>query len=420
MCITTGPDRQNGLIIRDFVPLGFDNEKELGKGPLNIAIDPDGTVVAIGQNIPCREGAQVVDLKGAFLSPGWIDLHTHVYDGVCDIALDPDLIGPSTGVAMLVDAGSAGEANFRGLRNYIINPRSYPIRALLNIGSIGCTAANRVSEIGSFECIDYLRSLSCIEENRDIIRGIKVRASKILLKDTGNYPVIIAKRLAEQTGLPLVVHIGEPPVFLEELILNILGSGDVITHIYHGKAGTSLLGDYDKVLKLYQIAAKKGIRLDVGHGAASFSSTAARRAISDGLKPYTISTDLHSWNYRGPVWSLATVMSKMLAVGLDLSEVISMVTSHPASILSEKNWDTLQVGQKTALTGFTIKEGEFKFLDSAAVSDTTGTNPKDQNEFVGTTLLSPEYTIIGSTVYESHDPFQDTLDIHGEVMTGSD
>lgn len=409
MAEIVGSPGQRGLLIRNVLPIGFANADVFDPGPMDIEIDSAGMIVSMGTSLELAEGMQCIDLGGAYLSPGWIDLHTHIYQGVSDIALNPDWIGPSTGVAMLVDAGSSGEANFLGLRKYIVEDRSYPIKAFLNIGSIGCTATNRVSEIGSFESIDYLRSRSCIQENRDIIRGIKIRASKILLKDMGSQPVITAKRLANETKLPLMVHIGEPPIFLEELIFDILGEGDVITHIYHGKAGTSLLWDRDRITDLYQTAVNKGIRLDVGHGAASFSSVAAKQAIKEGIKPYTISTDLHSWNYRGPVWSLAAVMSKMLAVGLTVSEVISMVTSHPASVLSEQHWDVLSVGRKAMLTAFDIREGKFLFLDSAAISDTTGTNPEDQKEFHGHAVFCPHYTIIGSTIHEASDPFLDVL-----------
>jgi len=395
------------ILLKGAVPIGFTNMREIGVDPVDIMIDSNGTITKIGNNLSVSERDRYLDLKGCYISPGWIDLHTHIYEGVCDIAIDPDLIGPRTGVAMLVDAGSSGEANFRGLRKFVIEPRAYPIKAFLNIGTIGCTAANRVSEIGSSECIDLLRSRDCVEENRDLIKGIKVRASKSILKGMGNQPVVIAKRLAEEMGLPLMVHIGEPPIYLEDLVHDILEAGDIITHIYHGKVGTSLLGNAEKVLNLYQTAVDKGILLDVGHGAASFSCEAARRAIAKGLKPYTISTDLHSLNYRGPVWSLAAVMSKMLAVGLRIPEVISMVTSHPATILAETGWNVIEGGHKAMLTCFSIKEGSFTFIDSAAVSDTTETDPKDQNHFSGHSVFCPHYTIIGSVVYEAQEPYQD-------------
>jgi len=393
------------LLLKGAVPVGFVNMDEIGVDPIDILIDSNGIVTKVGTDLPVSSGDRCLDLEGYYISPGWIDLHTHIYEGACDIGINPDLIGPRTGVAMLVDAGSAGDANFRGLRKFIIEQRAYPIKAFLNIGSIGCTAANRVSEIGSFECFDLLRSRKCVEANRDLIKGIKVRASKAVLKGMGNQPVVIAKRLAEEMGLPLMVHIGEPPIYLEELIHGILEAGDVITHIYHGKVGTSLLGNTEKMLGLYQAAVEKGIRLDVGHGSASFSYEAARLAIAEGLKPYTISTDLHSLNYRGPVWSLAAVMSKMLAVGLSIPEVISMVTLHPATILRETGWNVLKVGHKAMLTCFSVKEGLFPFIDSAAASDTAVADPKDQKQFLGHFAFCPHYTIVGSVVYEAQDPY---------------
>jgi dihydroorotase len=162
-------------------------------------------------------GARVIDCGGQFLSPGWCDLHVHVWHGGTDISVRAAQAGRAHGVTAMADAGSAGEANFHGLREYVIDPAAETIRAFLNIGSIGLVACNRVSELIDMRSIDVDRTLAVIEANRDVICGVKVRASGVIVGAWGITPAKIAKRIAEMTGLPLMVHVGEPPPLIDEI-----------------------------------------------------------------------------------------------------------------------------------------------------------------------------------------------------------
>ena len=144
----------------------------------------------------------------------------------------------------IVDAGSAGEANFHGFREYVIEPARERIKAFLNIGSIGLVACNRVSELIDMRSIDIDRTIACVEANRDVIIGIKVRASGVILGAWGITPVKIAKKVASILKLPLMVHVGEPPPLYDE-VLEVLGPGDVVTHCFNGKAGGSIIEDED-------------------------------------------------------------------------------------------------------------------------------------------------------------------------------
>ena len=175
----------------------------------------------------------------------------------------------------IVDAGSAGEANFHGFREYIIEPARERIKAFLNIGSIGLVACNRVSELIDMRSIDIDRTIACVEANRDIIVGIKVRASGVIVGSWGITPVKIAKKVAKILKLPLMVHVGEPPPLFDE-VLEILGPGDVVTHCFNGKAAANIMEDEDLFL-LAERCARDGVRLDVGHGGASFSFKVAER-----------------------------------------------------------------------------------------------------------------------------------------------
>ena len=280
-----------------------------------------------GPSISPPEGVRRIEAQGAYVSPGWTDLHAHVWYGGTDISIRPSLCGVERGVTTMVDAGSAGEANFHGFREYVIEPARERIKAFLNIGSIGLVACNRVSELIDMRSIDLDRTIAVVEANRDVIIGIKVRASHVILGAWGMTPVRIAKKVARVLKLPLMVHVGEPPPLYDE-ILEVLDPGDVVTHCFNGKAGGSIIEDAH-LFALAERCASEGIRLDVGHGGASFSFKVAEVAIARGLLPFSISTDLHNRSLDSPVWDMGTTMSKLLAVGMPFEKVIEASTLRP-------------------------------------------------------------------------------------------
>ncbi|MFW5976447.1 MAG: amidohydrolase/deacetylase family metallohydrolase, partial [Bacillota bacterium] len=328
-----------------------------------IGVGDKGKITYIGKERPDSAFSQKIDLKGAFLSPGWIDLHTHIYEA-SDIAVAPDRVGPAAGVVLPVDAGTAGEASFSGLKKYVIEPNDFPIKAYLNIGSTGIIAASRVSEIANIGCININKTINCIEKNKNIIKGIKVRASSSIVKSFGIKAVKLAKKVSRIANLPLIVHTGEPPVFVEDLIKE-LDQGDMITHCFNGKSGYNLLQDKTNI-KYLNMAREKGILLDIGHGSASYSQKVAEKAFSIGIHPYSISTDIHKTNINGPVWGLAETMSKIMELGYNYEEIIKKVTGNPADFLKLEKWTCLEKGQPAYFTAFTIKDGKFPVEDSAA------------------------------------------------------
>src|SRR5690606_34860762 len=167
---------------RPEVPLRLTNFKAVGFDavPDEILLDASGNIAAAPS-----DGARLLDLNGAWLSPGWCDLHVHVWYGGTDISVRASEAGRPTGVTAMADAGSAGEASFHGLREYVIDPASETIKAFLNIGSIGLVACNRVPELTDWRSIDIDRTLAVIEANRDVICGIKVRASGVIVGSWG-------------------------------------------------------------------------------------------------------------------------------------------------------------------------------------------------------------------------------------------
>jgi len=349
------------LLIRHIHPLHYG---AFSSDPTDVLVGADGTIQEVAPGLTAPSPVTELDGNGAFLTEGWVDLHTHIYHGATDLSLLPEQIGLKTGVTTLVDCGSAGEANFEGFRKYIAESANERIFAFLNLGSIGLVACNRISEFAlGYRSVDLDRALEVIESNRDLIRGIKVRASQVITGDLGIECVRLAKKLSRIAKLPLVVHVGEPPPLLDD-ILPLLQSGDVVTHAFNGKIGGNLQEDA-RTFSLMHEAQQRGVWLDVGHGSASFSFEVAAYALEQGLTPDVISTDLHHHSYPGPVYDLPTTLSKLLALGMPLENVIECVTSTPRKVLSEAaGGDWLVPGKLADFTVFGLESVELEAGDS--------------------------------------------------------
>ncbi|MEU6710342.1 hypothetical protein ABZ897_02585 [Nonomuraea sp. NPDC046802] len=298
-------------------------------GPLHVIGSPTPARLSIGPGASEARLEPTGDRPGELhIGPGWVDLHTHVYDAMTQISVPPDRVGLDTGVHVVADAGSAGQATIAGLARYVIPTARTHVRAWLNIGSHGLVHLRETSD-PSF--IDVDAALTAIDRHRDVVCGVKVRSSGAIVGAMGLQPLQLGRLVARTAGLPLLVHIGEAPPLIDD-VLDLLDAGDVITHCYHGKTGTPWREDGTPTPPLAR-ALDRGVLLDVGHGAASFTFEMAARAIAAGHPPHTISTDIHVRNINGPVHDLATTLTKLLTCGLSLNETIKAVTDTPREIL---------------------------------------------------------------------------------------
>jgi dihydroorotase len=372
------------LLIRNARPIGF-GQRGLPEA-LEILIGEEGTILDFGSGI--HADAQIVEADGAWLSPGWTDLHAHVWYGGTDISIRPEQGGAARGVTTIVDAGSAGEANFAGLREFIIEPARENIYAFLNLGSIGLVACNRVSELIDMRSIDIDRTLAVIEANRDVIVGLKVRASAVITGGWDLVPVKLAKKLGRITGLPIMVHVGEPPPLYDD-ILPLLGEGDIVTHCFNGKKGGSIIEDED-LFRLAEDASRRGIVLDVGHGGASFSFEVGRIALERGFRPTTISTDLHNRSLDGAVWDLATTMSKLHALGMGVEDVVTAVSTAPRKAIGRPYEGLLARGKSAEFTIFDLEEASVEVKDSQGARSTL------------TRIFEPRWAILGAEAVAAH------------------
>lgn len=354
------PQADRPLLIKGAKTIGFTAASS--GTPLDILVDREGRIADVATSITAGDDISILDAGGRFLSPGWTDLHVHVWYGGTDISLRPEQCGAARGVTTMVDAGSAGEANFHGLREFIIEPARENVYAFLNLGSIGLVACNRVSELMDIRSIDFERIIATVERNRDVIVGLKVRASHVITGGWDLTPVKLAKKLGRILKLPLMVHVGEPPP-LYDGVLGLLTEGDIVTHCFNGKAGSSILEDED-LYRLAEDAAARGIVLDVGHGGASFSFDVAKAALARGLPPRTISTDLHNRSLDGAVWDMATTMSKLLSLGMKLEEVVAAVTTAPRRAIGLKADGLLDKGRPAEFTLFDVVDADITVKDS--------------------------------------------------------
>ncbi|AZO23624.1 amidohydrolase/deacetylase family metallohydrolase [Mesorhizobium sp. M1E.F.Ca.ET.045.02.1.1] len=379
------PKAERPLLIRSARPVGFGD----GVGqPIDVMIDEQGRIAETSSAIAAGDRIEVVDAKGAFLSPGWTDLHVHVWYGGTDISLRPGQCGATRGVTTMVDAGSAGEANFHGFREFIIEPARENVYAFLNIGSIGLVACNRVSELIDMRSIDFDRTIATVEANRDVIVGLKVRASHVITGAWDLTPVRLAKKLGRILKLPIMVHVGEPPPLYDD-VLGLLSEGDIVTHCFNGKAGGSIIED-DDLYRLAEQAAARGIVLDVGHGGASFSFDVAKAALERGLPPATISTDLHNRSLDGSVWDMATTMSKLLSLGMKFEDVVAASTTTPRRAIRLPTERLLEKGKPAEFTLFDVVDADLTVRDSQGASSTLHR------------LFEPRHAILGAEAVAAH------------------
>lgn len=285
-----------------------------------LATEPDGALRLVADG--------TVSDGETYISPGWADLHTHVFDGTTQLGLHPDRVGLDQGVHVLGDAGSAGQATLRGLLDYVLPAARTTVRVWLNIGSHGLV---HLRETADPSFIDVDATLAAVARHADAICGIKIRSSGAIVGAMGLQPLQLARLVADETALPLLVHIGEAPPPIAEA-LDLLRADDVVTHCFHGKPGRPWRPSGEPIPAL-QRALDRGVRLDVGHGAASFDAGVARAAVAAGITPHSISTDIHVRNIDGPVHSLAGVMTKLLGCGMTLADVITAVTVTPRRML---------------------------------------------------------------------------------------
>lgn len=300
------------------------------------------TICAIGAGLEAW-GAAVVNAAGCWVVPGLIDSHAHVYDGVGEMGIDPDEIGVHSGVTTVIDAGSSGWATFDGFRRYVVARAQTRVLALLHFSSVGLAMGSGGCELSDPVMFDPRRVVETIQAHADVVVGIKVRASRAAVRDLGLQPLRMASEVARELGVPLHVHIGEtdpvpgqpPPPPIGDVV-DLLEAGDVVTHVFTSHPG-GVLDQHGQLEPSVRAAYERGVRFDTAHGLKNLSFERVRRIVDQGLEPWTISTDGHRLNRRGPVFDLPTTMAKFLALGFSFERIVAQTTWNPARAYHRAN-----------------------------------------------------------------------------------
>jgi dihydroorotase len=327
-------------------------------GPYDLAI-AGGKVALVAPQLDPGLAARTIDARGQLVTPGLVDLHTHIYWGATYWGVEADPVAARSGVTTWLDAGSAGAYNFPGFRRYIAETSRARVFGLLNLSAIGLVAPTW--EFANLDYCDIDLAAQIVAENRDLILGVKARIDRNTTRSVGIRPLELARRLADQLALPLMVHIGNGPPDLEQ-IAALLRPGDILTHCFTG-------GDHRIVepgglaRRVVGELRRRGVILDIGHGAGSFSYAVAEAALAQGIVPDVISSDIHQLSVQGPMFDLPTTLSKFLGLGMSPAEVIERATSRPARAMGRPDLGTLRPGSRADIALFRLEEGDHTFYD---------------------------------------------------------
>jgi dihydroorotase len=329
----------------------------------DIAIE-EGAIARIAPAIPDEEARRVIDARDLVVTPGLIDLHAHVFEGFTRFGVNPDIAGVHAGVTTIVDAGSSGSATFEGFTRHILPHCHTEIIPFLHICQTGLATIPDIISEGS---IDLDATLKMANRHQHLIRGIKARMVSPALEILGMEMPRLAKRAARESGIKLMVHIGDTekrydPTVIRSL-LPLLEKGDILTHYFTANPGGVLDGNGRLVPEAWE-AEKTGVWFDTAHGQANFSFDIGRRIIDQGLLPHCISTDLTVPGRIRAVHSMTEMMTRFLGLGFTLEQVVTMCTANPAKAIGvEERLGSLAVGRQADISLLRIEDGDWTVRD---------------------------------------------------------
>lgn len=336
-------------------------------GIMDVAI-AQGKIARVAENIPTEESRQTVDVSGLYVVPGLIDPHTHLFVGTTPrtfangfSSVSPDDFSFRSGITTMVDAGTSGWRNFETFKAQVIDQSATRVLAFLNIVGVGMVGSPHEQNLQDMD--PYLTGLM-IRKYADIIVGTKI----------GHFhgetfePVQKALEAGKAQDVPVLIECHLPEIPLEVILEN-LRPGDIFTHTY-GRVNDreSILDDQGKLKSSVINARRKGVKFDVGHGGGSFHFSEALPATRQGFWPDSFGTDLHRFSMNSGMKDMLNIMSKFLAMGMPVYQVIESATSKPAAMLKRPDLGSLSVGAEADVAVLRILEGNFGFIDSGRES----------------------------------------------------
>jgi dihydroorotase len=336
--------------------------------PLDVAIE-GGRIAEVAPKVTSAASTRVIDVSGRIVTPGLIDLHAHVFDAVAANGVEPDLAGVRAGVTTIVDAGSSGAATFEAFPRHILPRNHTEVLPFLHICQTGLATNPDIIAAAS---IDLDATLGVLDRHKRLIRGVKARMVSPALEILGMEMPRLAKRAAKESGVPLMVHIGDTTKryradVIREL-LPMLEPGDIVTHLFTANPG-GVVDANGKLVPEARELADRGVWLDTAHGRMNFGFGIARRVLDQGLVPHCISTDLTVPGRRATVHSLVEMMGRFLGLGFTLEQVIAMCTVNPARVLGEQDrLGSLQAGRQADVTVLELRQGDWVVHDTVGES----------------------------------------------------
>lgn len=352
----------------------------------------DGIIKSVGSIIPENFGNLVVDAQNLIVTPGLIDIHSHNFHGTVPnrylsnsfSALPPDGFSFRSGITTIVDVGGAGWRNFEVFKNQVIDKSNTRVLSFINIVGNGMQGGAFEQDLSD---MDANLTVEMINSFPDLIVGIK-------LAHFNGYnwkPVDEVTKAGRLSERPVMIDFGgsKPEMNLDSLLNYKLRKGDIYTHVYANVKGRTAIVKENILNEYVKSAQKKGILFDVGHGGGSFDFSQAIPAINQGLKPNTISTDLHTGSMNKGMKDLLNVMSKFLNMGLNINEVIASTTWDAAKAIKRNELGNLSIGSVADITILNLRKGDFGFIDTK------------NKKMKGTKKLECELTIKdGNIVYD--------------------
>jgi dihydroorotase len=338
-----------------------------------------GKIAAIEDYISDADTHDVIEAEGLVVTPGLVDLHVHVWWGVAHLAIEADPACVYRGVTTAIDAGSSGANTIAGFHRYVMEQTATRVLAFLHISGMG----QLDNDIGELEDIRWARVEKAVEAAKlhaDRIVGIKVRLTDNIVGPNDLVALDRALEAGEELNKPVMIHVGGSVNQFEQFMEK-LRPGDIVTHSFTGRPH-GILDNNNKVVDAAWDAMNRGIIFDVGHGAGSFSFPVAEACLEQGLGPGTVSSDVHRYNVRGPVFDLMTTLSKYIHLGYSLDEAIALGSSKPAAAVGlPDHIGTLKVGADADIAVIQHREGPVAFTDA------------DGNQRAGNQLLLPVETL---------------------------
>ena len=328
------------------------------KARADVAIH-NGKIVEVASDILAERGRDVIDAKGLYVTPGLVDLHTHIVYGVRS-GIEADPIAARSGTSTWIDAGTFAYDQIEGFRRFIVDRNQCRV-----FGFVYLYPASRNPDIDPVKYVSGVmdRTGRAAVANRDIVLGVKFQVGSNMNGRHSLEFLKIARRLCDEYDLRLLAHISLAPPETNA-VMTLMKPGDVVTHCFNEHTLGIVDRDSGKLKPSVKEARLRGVLFDVGHGSGSFNFKSARHALDQGFFPDSISSDIYSANVNGPVFDLPTTMSKLLYLGMSFDDVLKCSTVNPARVTPLPKLGTLQVGAPGDVALLSVEDGAFELIDA--------------------------------------------------------